>query len=235
METNMLLEAWFADNVANDVEDNMTIGEMATAECLQKLNMGINPKTAIAFYAIVYEQIIEKLKQKREEKDEFAINIANVVTIGYDNASDDEESETTGNFNVFIQDGTKKPVFAEDPDLYTQERCTQWLAVNVTEQPKTIEAIAVAAVKALHETVEVELSAPECVFPAWAIIHLAMVSFLKTKRTEKSSYDEMIEFAGQFEAHCVLKEDGEVMMEYKPHVADKLNIKSNIIATASDE
>lgn len=234
-ETNALLEAWFADNVVEDVEECLTIGGMAKEQCLQKLNVDISPKSALALYSITFKEIVKKLMSKREDEKGFVINIANVVKVGYDDTEDDEEAETNGNFNIFIEEVGKAPIMTEDDSLLTLERCVQWMSLNVKEQPKIIEGIATAAIKSLADEADVHLMKPEVLFPIWCIIHNQMVGFIKARRTETNSYDYMINFAGNFDAHCQMLESGEVVISYKPHIADKLNIKSNLIATAPSE
>lgn len=234
-EKNQLLENWINDNIVEDEESCNTIAEMANKDALAKLNVDISPDTCLALYGIVYDEIIKKLASKREDKTEFIINIADVVKIGYDNTVADEDSETQGNFNITMEEVGKKPVFTEDPDLYSAERGTQWMHKNVKEQRNIIEGIATASLKELQEQVDVVLAKPELVFPLWCIIHTSMTDYVKVARTEQNSSDFFINFVSRYTVHCQLLADNDVVITYQPSIGGKTDIKSNLIATSTTE
>jgi hypothetical protein len=234
-KTNELLEQWYDDNVVEDQAECMQIGGMAQDRILSHLNIDIAPKSCLAFYSIVFEEIIKALAAKRADEDEFVINIANIVKIGYNNVKDDGNYEVVGNFNIVIQDVGKTPKFTEDSMLTSLERCTEWMSMNVNEQPKLINTISTAAIKSLFDKVQLHLGQPECVFPIWSLIHLSLVDFVKVSRTEKNESDYFINFCNNFEIHAQLAENKDVIITYKPNIAEKLNIKSNLLATSTHE
>ena len=85
---NELLKNWYENTVVEDQADCIKIAGMATSECLRRWNIGIGsddePEMVLGFYSVVFNTIIDELRNKRSDASEFAINIANVVEIGYD-------------------------------------------------------------------------------------------------------------------------------------------------------
>lgn len=236
-EVNKLLDAWYHDTVIEDVKDCNTVANMAVKETLEKFDIGLDEQHTLAIYCVTYDEIIRELMKKREDNpDRFVINIADVVKIGYDNIEEDEDSETQGNFNVFIEHVGNTP---ENPDegssTNSVDTCNQWLHSNIKEQRKIIETISAQAVKRLHEDLEIEIASSSVIIPIWVTIHRCLVEYLNVKRSEKNESDCFINFCNAMEVHCQLREDGSTMIGYKPNISEKLNIKSNAIASSGDE
>ena len=233
-EENELLQKWFEDTVVEDREECVQIAETAMNECLKRWNVFLgDAQTTLAFYSIIYDCILEKLKEKQGEgKEQFAINIGDIVEIGYDNSEDDEESEKAGNFSPYIFDGEKKIQVDENPDLSTVERCTEWSSKNIEKQRKTLDQIATNALKALAEKVDVHLSSNVVVFPCFCTIHEQLVEYMRLKHAELNENEVSINFAGNFDIYARVVEGGDVAIEYSPKPSQKLSIKSDATATA---
>lgn len=234
---NGLLQTWFNANVVDDVEECKTIAEMAIRECLKRWNISFGtPETVLAFYSIVYNCIVEELRTKRGEKVEFAIDIANLIQIGYDDNNDDGEQEKSGNFCPFIFELSQQQTsWNEDPDMSSIERCNQWVSENIKEQKKTINSIATAALKALVDVADIHLGSSVAIFPLFTTIHEQVVSFMKVKQADTGASEVMINFAGNFDIYCRVVEGGETVIEYSPKPSMKLGIKSDAGATAPNE
>lgn len=236
---NELLKTWYENTVVEDQEDCNNIAGMATKECLKRWNIGIGsddePETVLGFYSCVYDTIIDELRSKRGDKNEFAINIADVVQIGYDDSNDDGEQEKQGNFCPYIYDIGHKTDVDEDPDLDSIERCVRWNSENIKAQKKTLSEIATNAVKNLHEQLDIHLGSPEAIFPVFTTIHEQLVLYMKIKQAESGESEVMINFAGNFDVYCRLIEGGDVVIEYSPKPSQKLGIKSDAGATAPSE
>lgn len=237
MENDKKLELWYRDNVVEDETQCKNVAGMAQEKLLEKFDIGITPEQVMAIYCITYDQIIQKLREKREDSpDQFVINIANVVKIGYDNVEDDGESETLGNFNVFIEHvgGTPKSI-SEDGSTDSIDACNQWMHANTEEQKKIIETIAAAAIKALSNEVDIVIAEPVVIFPIWVTTHEALVKFVEVARADENSSDYFMNFCNALEIHCQLQEDGTTAIVYKPNISEKLGIKSNVIASSASE
>jgi len=240
-QENDKLNEWYDDNIVDDIEDNEEIARLAYRRCLDAWNVGLgenadDTKTSIAFYGIVYDSIMEALREKRVKHKEYAINFAEVVIIGYDDSEDDGEQEKVGNFCPYIYSGDAKTEPNQDPDLKSIERCVEWKAKNLVnaENTKIISEIETLALKKLVEEADIHLSNPEPIFALFTTIHEQMVAYMKIKQAE-SGEDEMINFAGRFDVYCRPAEDGEIVIEYSPTPSEKLGIKADHIATATNE
>lgn len=236
---NELLKTWYENTVVEDQEDCINIAGMANKECLRRWNIGLGgedePEVALGFYSVVFNSIVDMLRSKRADNNEFAINIANVIEIGYDDSTDDGEQEKPGNFCPYIYDLGVKTNIDEDPDHDSIERCVRWNSENVKEQKKTLSEIASNAVKTLHESLDIHLGSTEAVFPLFTTIHEQLVEYMKTKQAESGTSTVMINFCGNFDIYCRLVEGGDVAIEYAPKPSDKIGIKSDSTATAPKE
>lgn len=236
-EVNKILDEWYHNTIIEDVDECNLIARMAMTEALEKFDIGLDEQHTLALYCTTYDEIIRELQKKREDNpDQFVINIADVVKIGYDNIEDDENSETSGNFNIFIEHVGNTPKMPDAGNAeHSIDACNQWLHENINEQRKIIEAISAQAVKHLHEDLEIEISSASAIIPLWVITHRCLVSFINTKRSEENVSDAFINFCNALEIHCQLQEDGSTIITYKPNISEKLNIKSNAIASSGDE
>lgn len=236
---NVLLKNWYDDTVVEDREDCNNIAGMASRECLKRWNIGIGtndePEMVLGFYSVVFNTIIDALREKRNDAPEFAINIADVVQIGYDDSVDDGEQEKQGNFCPYIYDLGKKTDVTEDPDIDAVERCVRWNSENMKSQKKILSAIATNSVKNLIELLDIHLGSPEAVFPLFTTIHEQLVLYMKTKQAESGDSEVMINFAGNFDVYCRLVDGGETVIEYSPKPSLKLGIKNDSAATAPTE
>lgn len=236
---NVLLKNWYENTVVEDQDDCNHIAGMATNECLRRWNIGIGsddePEMVLGFYSIVFATIIDELRTKRSDASEFAINIADVLEIGYDDSTDDGEQEKAGNFCPYIYDIGKRTNVVEDPDLDAVERCVRWNSENVKTQKKIISDIATNSVKNLHELLDIHLGSPEAIFPLFTTIHEQIVLYMKTKQAESGASEVMINFAGNFDVYCRIVEGGETVIEYSPKPSLKLGIKNDSAATAPTE
>ena len=236
---NELLKNWYENTVVEDQADCIKIAGMATSECLRRWNIGIGsddePEMVLGFYSVVFNTIIDELRNKRSDASEFAINIANVVEIGYDDSTDDGEQEKQGNFCPYIYDIGNKTSVDENPELDAVERCVRWNSKNQQTQKKILSTIATNAVKNLHDLLDVHLGSTEAVFPLFTTIHEQMVLYMKTKQAETGEPEVMINFAGNFDVYCRIVEGGETVIEYSPKPSLKLGIKNDSAATAPTE
>lgn len=231
------LQKWYDDNVVEDIKECNEIGELAKRECLNRWNVGFEyPETVLGFYSIVYQTILDKLCEKRSDKNAFAIKIADIVEIGYDNDSDDGEQEKSGNFCPYICDLGGKTESNEDPDLTTIERCTEWCSTKLNDGQKSLlNDIAKSALKNLKDDVDIHISASTAIFPIFSTIHEQIVSFMRVRQAETGDSEVMINFCNNFDIYCRIVEGGEAVIEYSPKPYHKISIKSDITATAPQE
>lgn len=244
---NEKLAAWYEDHVVEDFEAIQTIAGMARRQCLESWNIDfidldeeptdeLVAKKVSSFYGIVYDNIIKALAGKRENVPEFAIQFADIVEIGYDNATDDGEMEKSGSFCPFIADlgGSVKAEF--EPDTPSIERCTQWASTKLQGNMKILDEIATSAMTELHEEVNMVIGKSCLIIPLFCTIHDQIVKYMRVLYAEKPDESEVsINFINAFDIYCRMLENGETAIEYSPKPSQKLAIKSDAKATSPNE
>lgn len=246
--SNELLEKYIEDIISEDYEENIQIAQLAKSELFRVWKIGFDEeelkeedpdagaKLVLGFYSKVYECIMEKLREKRADKSDYGIKIADIVLIGYDDSNDDGESEKVGNFCPYISDMQHKKIDNDfDPEDTSIERCTRWMTENVKEQRKTITDIATNAMKKLSTDIAFHANSPTVIFPMFATIHEQLVEYMKLKRAEEDVSEYMINFCGCFDIYSRLTEDGDSVIEYSPNPSQKLDTKSDATASAENE
>ena len=252
-EVNEKLEKWLQDNVTDDPEERevlMNWARLCERAVRDKLNIGIDHCEAyLAIYCTIFEAILARLEEERNTHSAFAINVADVVEIGYRDADDDGESEKVGNFVPYIFDlnadnfeigkneinSLEGSTALTADDLTSAERCTAWVSAHVQKQKKTLNEIATVALKELSDTVDIDLSSAVTVYPIFAICHQQLREYIKLIQSESGKSAASMDVCGNFTVYAHLVDNGEVAVEYKPDPSHKLSTKSDAIATASHE
>lgn len=224
---------WFEEVCIEDKLACLTVGGTARSSLFEIFNIGITRKALLLMYAKTYENIIKALVSKRADVDSFVIEIADMLKVGYNNVSDKgDKFEVAGNFNIFIQDTGRTPAFTKVEE--TVAGCTEWNSKNITNQIKVINEIASGTIADLKDY-NLIVGFPELIFPVFCVVHKTLIKFVDTKRTEEGVNDYFINFCGCFDIHAMKMEDKSIAIVFKPNISEKLNIKSNMIATAPTE
>ena len=144
---------YYYDNIYEDEEDIQMISETAMATIRERFHIVLTDhRLTTAAFLKIFEGFIEKLKSLQKEYDNFSINLANRLAIGFTN-NDNDEDEKSGNFMLFIQhlrESTKTEI-VDDPTVTNIERTVQWNAENIVEQPELIRSLTIEAVKYLRD------------------------------------------------------------------------------------
>ena len=231
------LAIWMEDHVVDDVDENLEIAELAIRALKDQWNVGFkHPETVLGFYGTVYLTILKRLAQERENRSAYGVRVR-TLEIGYDDAEDDGVMTKPGSFCPYIYDIPESEL--EDAKLIDMEgtsveRCTEWVSNNLKHQPNIMNEIATQAVKNLAD-IEIHIAYSVLIFPLFYTIHQQMVEYMKLKRVEKGDSEYMINFTGAFEVYARLQENGDTVIEYSPVPSDKLDIKSDAMASATKE
>lgn len=253
-ELNEKLEAWIRDNIPEDEEEKKKIMNWAKVcgkHIFETLDISLDePAGWIAIYTTVIEKIIEQLAAMRSKHSQYAINIADVVEIGYDDGEIDDDEEKQGNFSPYIFDLEAKnsdnmfEISKEDIDsneetagrtveeLSPIEKCTCWNSNNIKYQANTLNKIATEVMKTLGQDIDIHLGNSVVVFPIFTICHQQLREYMKLLQYESGSSSEAMDICGIFTVYAHLVEEGEVAVEYKPDPSHKLATKSDATATA---
>lgn len=252
-EINKKLEQWLRNNVPDDEDERKVLLDWASLcerAIREELNIAIkNPEAYLAIYCGIFDAILDRLTKERTTHSHFSINVAGVVEIGYDDSTNDDETEKMGNFAPYIYDidgpkfeiGKKEIDALEDStamtadELSSIEKCTAWVSAHVLKQKKALNDIATTAIKYLAEAVDIHLGNPVVVFPIFAICHQQLREYIKVIQKESGNSSEKMDICGNFTIYAHLVDDGVVAVEYKPDPSHKLATKSDGTATATHE
>lgn len=232
---------WFRENVSEDAEDLLKAAELANSELHNKISLTFpNPMTTIAVYANIFETICKVIAEKETEWEDFCLNIANRLKIGYTTTSS-EDDEKQGNFMVFLQhiyDKTSDDSLNDENDndeTDTVVLCTQWNATNVKTQTELINTIASIGKKNLGNLINIKLESPEFIIPTFCIIHSCIIRYLQLKRTEEKNACCELNVAGLYTVGCQETDDAEEEIYFVPSISLKLLFKNDAQATGINE
>lgn len=231
-------QRYFDDNVCENQEELLTVGDMALKELRNKLRINlVYTENPISVYAIIFDAIREVLKEYESKKDSYAINIANRVVIGFSSSFDDPNTdvEKKGNFVMYIQHVNNETLTEiDETERKSVHRCAQWNAANLTTSLEACKKIAEKACKFLDDRVSMPVSSPECIIPMFCLIHQCITRYVVIRRSEENSFEYRMNVAGCYDIFAQELEDG-VKISFKPSIYDKGELKHDGRATSKYE
>lgn len=241
-DVNEKVEEWIHEYLIDDVDINLNIADTAREFVFNQFKVDFtDPETVIAFYATVYDSIVDVINKKREKNSSFALNFCNRFEIGYSD-SDDTENEKQGSLAPYIiqLDAPDDDLSIEKQDGKSGDLAVKWNAVNIKEDPDVIDQIMSVANKRLA-TLNLELQYMDLIPGMFAVIHTTAVKELKTifeenyKADDIDTYELRVNVFTSFDAFLQKKEDGTTFIQFKPSVSTKQGTKNDGIATAKHE
>lgn len=226
---------WFKENIIENVDDIKQIGENAARTLHTKLSMDLDATTVIAVYGKVFEVLCNVLKSRREEWDEFAINVAGRFVIGF-SSSENDEDEKQGNFMVYMKhlETSSSDDSLDDEETDTIALSVQWNAANVKEQAEVMREISSKGMTELSRVLNLKVGSDEFIIPTFCIIHSEIVKYIKLKRVTENSADYEINVAGLFLAGVHETDDAEEEVYFEPSVSLKRFFKGDLLASRDD-
>lgn len=234
---NEKLELYIRDNLIEDVDLNLKIGEVAIEDAKRRYNIRFtSPELVLGFYGVVWNTFTRTLLSKREKFPEYKINIADVIEIGYTNFGDDGESEKVGSFCPYIynSDSKKKDYTEVDDNTQSLDRCIQWNSKNIREQVELISDITTDAVKSLNDEISLPAGNREIIVPLFVLIHEAMVTTLTLDMIDSGEEEMEFNFISCYDLKIRKQEDG-YDFKFKPNVTMKGDVKSDAINNGNFE
>lgn len=226
---------YYADNIYEDADHIQIISETANAVIRERFHITLNDHrlTTSAFLRI-FEGFIEKLKSFQKDYDNFQINLANRLAIGFTN-NENEDDEKSGNYMIFMQhlrEATKMDT-NNDPTVSNIERAVQWNAENVIEQPELIRALTIEAVKYLRD-IDIQLANNEIIMPVFITYYESIINYLKIHRREEDLFEMQLNYSWFF-IGAREGEEGRDVIFIRPSINGKLSLKSDVGASSKDE
>lgn len=228
--------AYYEENIHEDKEEIRDIAETASSVIRERFNIPLEgyQLTTVCFLKI-FESFLKKLVSLEDQYDNFEINLANRLLIGFTNNLD-QDNEKSGNFMVYMKHlhESIKTEQQDDPTVSNIERIVQWNAENVIENPALIRTMTIDAVKVLRD-VDIHLANNEIIMPIFIIFYESIINYIKIRRREKDEFELSINLIW-FEAICREgEEDGKDEFTLIPSIASKLLLKNDSKANRDDE
>lgn len=230
---------WFRDFAVNNTSDLKMICGLTSRSAEEQFNLylknGNTEVYAVVFYA-TFTTILEFLKSKQKVRNNFTIQIANSINIGYCN-NDDEENEKVGNFMPIMEYvGVNRNIIDEKPITKdkTSENLILWKDINVKQTAEYYKEIQESAFERLKRDYKVNMITSEAIFPLFCIFMDNITNVLKIKFKEADGTDVSeisINVFGLFDVYYSFnEEDNQEIIEFQPNISMKLALKSDDIA-----
>lgn len=241
-DVNEKVEEWIHEYLKDDVDINLNIADTAREFVFNHFKVDFtDPETVIAFYATVYDTIVEIINKKREKNSAFALNFCNRFEIGYSD-SDDMDNEKQGSLAPYIiqLNAPSDDLRLDKPDGKSSELACQWNAANIKEDPDVIDQIMSAANRKLA-ALDLELQYMDLIPGMFAVIHTTAVKELQTmfeenyKEDDIDTYELRVNLFTSVDVFLRKKEDGSTSIQFKSSVSTKQGTKNDGIATAKHE
>lgn len=230
-------QKWFKENVSENVKELIEIGELANHELHNKISLGLSdPMTTIALYANIFESICDVIVDKQDSWDDFCLNIADRLKIGY-TTTNNEDDEKTGNFMVFMQHvpNTSSNESLDEEEDDTIVLCSQWNAANIKNQADVIKEVASRGKKALSEIINIKIESHEFVIPMFCIIHQNIINYIRLKRVEEGKTEYELNVAGLYTVGIQETDDAEEEIYFVPSISLKLRFKNDAVASGKQD
>lgn len=224
-------------NATEDIDQIELICETARTRIYQLFNINLKDNRLIAVIFIkTYQAIMEKLIELEKSYEEYDLNIADRLHIGF-NTSNDEDDEKQGNFAPYIYDTSNqnKSVTQTDKAASAKEAVCTWSTLNIHDNREVITEIANNAKEKL-KALNIALANSEFVFPMFVTIYECLVAYLKIHRKElQDCYDLEINFLNCFSIKAIAQDDIDDAISIRPSIETKLSIKDDGKASAKFE
>ena len=226
---------YFNEVCPEDVDDVLTVCEIASKELFQKFKMKFeDPRILACIWSKIYGAFHTYLKGCESEYTEFKINVADRLEIGYD-TSKDEDDEKQGNFCIYIHhlNSDKKDDMMVEPSDKAKERAVQWNTNNIIDKPTILRDISIQAIDYVKE-IDIQLGSSEFIMPIFIKVYEALIKYIKVKRRDTDQFEFTINFLSCFYITCRELEDGDDI-DITPSIQSKLNLKNDAQASSVHE
>ena len=229
---------WFNDYAVDDKDKLKIICDMTARSAKDQFNMvlrsGNTEVYAVIFY-VTFMEIINFIRKKQKMYNEFTIQIANSINMGYCN-NDNDDNEKTGNFFPILEYiNVNRNIVNNDsitPDS-TSENFLKWKELNVKKNAESFKEIQENAYNTLIQEYHVSLRTSEAVIPLFCIFLDNVTSYLKFlyKEAEGTVSEVSLNVLGLYSAYYSYDEENDKeIIEFTPSIAVKLALKQDDVA-----
>lgn len=228
-------EEYYNETIFEDQEEIELIGNTCNAILEERFSIVLkDPRLTTAMFLKTFESFVKKLKSFEKDYDNFQIDLADRLIIGFDN-NDNEDDEKSGNFMFFMKH-MKESAKTEDIDVSGKsniEKAVEWNADNIRVQPELIRQMTIDAIKEL-KSIEIHLANNEIIMPIFITYYETIINMMKLLRRERNEMDIEVNYVW-FRVFVTESEDGKDTVYLKPHIEGKLTIKDDAAASSKNE
>lgn len=232
------------DSLCEDFDIIENIADTANRTLYEKYKIKLDSwPMSTAVFLKTFESICAMLKSKESNYSNYAINFMNRFVISF-NSNVNDEDEKNGNFMIYIRHiggDTVKDTFI-DPTDTPLTRVADWNKENLVskiddgvmkKQPELTRKMSLLAVEYINK-INIKLANNEVIFPMFINYYDSIITVCKLARRDKDLPKLEVNLGL---LRVIIKEgpDGRDVIELKPDIAGKLNIKDDKLATSSNE
>lgn len=232
---------WFDEYCTDNKQDIKMICDIVARSVDDQFNMSVasnnNEIFALIFF-VTFTCVLDFLKKKQSQFDNFSFEICNSINIGYTNNTD-ESNEKVGNFMPIIEYISINRNIIRDDDSYSDDNSTvnfiKWKQQNLKQNENFCNQIQDQASVVLTNEFGIRIANNECIIPIFCIFLDTIVQVLKLKFQEAmgTNVSEVsMNILGLFTAYYSFnEEDNQEIIEYIPGIYTKLREKSDVVAS----
>lgn len=232
------------DSLCEDFDIIESIADTANRTLYEKYKIKIDSwALSTAIFLKTFESICVMLKSKEKDYSSYAVNFMNRFIVSF-NSNINDEDEKTGNFMIYLRHvggDTVKDTFV-DPTDTPLTRVSDWNKDNliskiddgvVKKQPELTRKMSLLAVDYINK-INIKLANNEVIFPMFINFYDSVITVCKLVRKDRDLPKLEVNLGL---LRVVVKEgpDGRDIIELKPDIAGKLNIKDDKLASSASE
>ena len=233
------------DSLCEDYDIIENIADTANRALYEKYKIQLDSwPMSTAVFLKTFESICAMLKSKEQNYSEYAINFMNRFVISF-NSNLNDEDEKNGNFMIYLRHiggETVKDTFI-DPTDTPLTRVADWNKDNLIskiddggvmkKQPELTRKMSLLAVDYINK-INIKLANNEVIFPMFINFYDSIITVCKLVRKDRDIPKLEVNLGL---LRVIIKEgpDGRDIIELKPDIAGKLNIKDDKIASSASE
>ena len=232
------------DSLCEDFDIIESIADTANRALYEKYKIKIDSwALSTAIFLKTFESICVMLKSKEKDYSSYAVNFMNRFIVSF-NSNINDEDEKTGNFMIYLRHvggDTVKDTFV-DPTDTPLTRVSDWNKDNLIskiddgvakKQPELTRKMSLLAVDYINK-INIKLANNEVIFPMFINFYDSIITVCKLVRKDRDLPKLEVNLGL---LRVVVKEgpDGRDIIELKPDIAGKLNIKDDKLASSASE
>lgn len=228
---------WFKDHAVNNPSDLKVICGLTARAADEQFNISIPTGNTEVFAVVFYGTfltILDWLKTKQKTYNQFSIEIAESINIGYTNNTD-ENNEKVGNFMPIMEYiGVNRNIinsYDSNDEYRTSNNCIRWKELNIKKNIESYKEIQETAFDRLIKEFHTDLRTSEAVIPLFCIFmdNISSIIRFKYQEADGTNVSEVtMNVLGLFDVYYSFDaESNQEIIEFQPNIRMKLALKND--------